>query len=82
MSTQLSTINADEWRDLQETGRWEAYDAEDNSIASGELDPLAGESLGGSNYKFEISPGKEIARLQISATAYANGIGTDRPNKL
>ena len=74
----LGRMEASEWRNLQETGKWKAYDTKKNVVASGKLDPRSGKKLGDNTYAFKLDSSKDIASLEISATAYGNGKGTGR----
>ncbi|MBE9062325.1 tandem-95 repeat protein [cf. Phormidesmis sp. LEGE 11477] len=76
----LGRMESNEWRNLQETGKWKAYDAKNKLIASGNLDPRSSKKLGDSTYGFAIAAGEDIVSLAISATAYGNGSGTSRTN--
>ncbi|EDX87169.1 hypothetical protein S7335_4876 [Synechococcus sp. PCC 7335] len=72
----LGRMETSEWRNLPETGKWKAYDVKKNLVASGKLDPRSSKKLGDNTYSFKIDSNKDIASLEILATAYGNGTGT------
>ena len=76
MEIETGFMEANEWNGLNETGKWTAYSTEGREIASGILDPDAGNRIsGGSQYSFGIDPADAFSEITIEATAYGNGIG-------
>ncbi len=76
LSVQKMTVN--EYRDLDETAKWTAYDETGNRIGSGLLSPEDGKYLGRKDgYEFSIKSSQPISALKIEAVGYGDGAGAN-----
>ncbi|MEM9747691.1 MAG: hypothetical protein AAF945_13425 [Actinomycetota bacterium] len=73
----LTMLELDEWRGLQETGRWTAFGADGSVVGQGTIDPRAIGSTS-STSTFDLVTSAPVSSVALEATAYGNGVGTDR----
>ena len=77
---QLGNLEVSEFNGLNETGVWKALNAAGNVLAEGLIDPALGSQNSRGVYSFTINPGVPFSALEIAATAYNHGEGTQATN--